>query len=36
MSGTCSDEEGYDGIHDGGWKGLSEDAPEEAVNQYNE
>ena len=31
-----SDEEGYDGIHDGGWKGLSPDAPEEAKKQYAE
>jgi hypothetical protein len=29
-----SDEEGYDGIHDGGWKGLREDAPEKAKKAY--
>lgn len=27
-------EEGYDGVHNGGWKGLREDAPEEARKQY--
>ncbi len=27
-------EPGYDGVHDGGVKGLQEDAPEEAVKQY--
>lgn len=30
------DEEGYDGIHNGGIKGLREDAPEEAKKQYAE
>lgn len=29
-------EEGYDGIHNGGWKGLREGAPEEAKKQYEE
>lgn len=29
-------EEGYDGVHDGGWKGLREGAPEEAKKQYEE
>lgn len=29
-------EEGYYGVHDGGWKGLREDAPEEAKKQYEE
>ncbi len=31
-----SDEEGYDGIHDGGWKGVREDAPESAKKAYEE
>ncbi|MBR5178964.1 MAG: hypothetical protein IKW90_09240 [Lachnospiraceae bacterium] len=29
-------EAGYDGVHDGGWKGLRKDAPEEAKKQYEE
>ena len=28
---TYEDEEGYDGVHDGGIKGLRSDAPEYAV-----
>lgn len=32
----CYDEEGYDGEHDGGIKGLKEDAPEEAKREYLE
>lgn len=28
------DEPGYDGIHEGGWKGLREDAPENAKKAY--
>ena len=31
-----SDEEGYDGIHDGGIKDISDDAPEEAKKQFAE
>ena len=31
-----SDEDGYDGIHEGGIKGLREDAPEEARKQFLE
>lgn len=29
-----SDEEGYDGEHDGGIKGVRDDAPEEAKKAY--
>lgn len=30
------DEEGFDGIHSGGIKGIREDAPEEAKKAYKE
>ncbi len=30
----CSDEEGFDGIHDGGWKGVRDDAPDEAKQAF--
>lgn len=30
------DEPGYDGIHDGGVKGISEDAPKAAKEAYKE
>lgn len=30
------DEDGYDGIHNGGVKGLREDAPDDAKKQYLE
>jgi len=33
---TYEDEEGYDGVHDGGIKGLRSDAPESAVKAYEE
>ena len=29
-------EEGYDGVHDGGVKGLRDDAPADVVRQYKE
>ena len=32
----CKGEDGYDGTHNGGVKGLSKDAPEDAVKHYNE
>ena len=32
----CDDEEGYDGIHDGGIKGIRSDAPESAKKAYAE
>lgn len=32
----CEDEEGYDGVHDGGIKGISEDAPESAKKAFEE
>ena len=31
-----SNEEGYDGIHDGGIKGLRDDAPESAKKAFQE
>ena len=31
-----SDEEGYDGTHDGGIKGIREDAPSSAKEQFAE
>ena len=30
------DEDGYDGIHSGGIKGIREDAPQEAKQSFNE
>lgn len=30
------DEEGYDGVHDGGLKGVSDDAPDEIKNAFKE
>lgn len=32
----CDDEEGYDGIHDGGIKGIRSNAPESAKKAYAE
>lgn len=32
----CDDEEGYDGVHNGGIKGLSPNAPESAKKAYEE
>ena len=28
------DEDGYDGVHDGGWKGVRDDAPDEVKQAY--
>lgn len=30
------DEPGYDGVHDGGIKGISDDAPDEAKKAFDE
>lgn len=30
------DEEGYDGVHDGGIKGIKDDAPDSAKKQFAE
>ncbi|MCC8196256.1 MAG: hypothetical protein LIO49_05565 [Ruminococcus sp.] len=31
----CDDDPNYDGIHDGGIKGLRDDAPEEVKEEFN-